>query len=352
MRPLRRGDLRAFVAYRRDPGVARYQSWDVGYSLEDAQRLVAEQDGTGLGAAGVGVQTGLIDRRDGSLVGDCYSHVLCGSAACAEVGITIAAARQGLGFAGEALTRLIGELFRLARSTASSPGRRSQRRGSSAARAHGSAARDAARGSGPAGLGAGLRRAPRRLAAARRSLEGPAGGARPRGESSCRACRGRVWLPTCTRVGAAASAKRPIPVRGARSRPPPLAAPLAASVDAGGRPCVRSIWTARRARGSSPSRRRTVGATWVVSTGSGIRTRAGVARGRRRPAAPSGRRGCRRRARRSSSRRCRRRRPGRGRTRRGGAGRTPAPRRSQPPPRRRRSERVPSAGASASHRCR
>ncbi len=114
MRPLRRGDLRAFVAYRRDPGVARYQSWDVGYSLEDAQRLVAEQDGTGLGAAGVGVQTGLIDRRDGSLVGDCYSHVLCGSAACAEVGITIAAARQGLGFAGEALTRLIGELFRVA----------------------------------------------------------------------------------------------------------------------------------------------------------------------------------------------------------------------------------------------
>jgi hypothetical protein len=33
-----RGDLPAFVAYRRAPAIARYQSWSEGYSL--AQRLL------------------------------------------------------------------------------------------------------------------------------------------------------------------------------------------------------------------------------------------------------------------------------------------------------------------------
>jgi RimJ/RimL family protein N-acetyltransferase len=113
MRPLRRGDLAALVEYRRDPRVARYQSWDVGYSIADAERLVDELDGVRLGQAGVGVQTALIDRRDGSLVGDCFSHVLSGPAPSAEVGITLAAASQGQGFAGEALGRLIAALFEL-----------------------------------------------------------------------------------------------------------------------------------------------------------------------------------------------------------------------------------------------
>jgi RimJ/RimL family protein N-acetyltransferase len=111
LRPLRRGDLPAFVDYRRDPDVARYQSWDVDYSLADAVRLAVELDGVRLGQAGVGVQTALIDRRDGSLVGDCFSHVLSGPAPCAEIGITLARARQGQGFAGEALGRLIAALF-------------------------------------------------------------------------------------------------------------------------------------------------------------------------------------------------------------------------------------------------
>jgi len=36
LRPFERDDLEAFVAYRSDPEVARYQSWDHPYSMSDA----------------------------------------------------------------------------------------------------------------------------------------------------------------------------------------------------------------------------------------------------------------------------------------------------------------------------
>ena len=36
LRPFQVEDLEAFVAYRGDPEVARYQSWDCTYSMADA----------------------------------------------------------------------------------------------------------------------------------------------------------------------------------------------------------------------------------------------------------------------------------------------------------------------------
>ena len=35
-------DVAEFVAYRSDPGVARYQSWDAPYPPEQGERFVAE----------------------------------------------------------------------------------------------------------------------------------------------------------------------------------------------------------------------------------------------------------------------------------------------------------------------
>jgi RimJ/RimL family protein N-acetyltransferase len=39
LRPFQASDLPDFVAYRSDPEVARYQSWDGTYSMADAERF-------------------------------------------------------------------------------------------------------------------------------------------------------------------------------------------------------------------------------------------------------------------------------------------------------------------------
>jgi RimJ/RimL family protein N-acetyltransferase len=99
------------VAYRRDPGIARYQSWDETYSLADAERLLADLAGVRLGQPGVWVQTAVAERATGELVGDCASHVLPEPPGCAEIGVTLAGAHHGRGLAGEAVGRLVRALF-------------------------------------------------------------------------------------------------------------------------------------------------------------------------------------------------------------------------------------------------
>jgi RimJ/RimL family protein N-acetyltransferase len=111
LRHFEAGDLPAFVGYRRDPDVAAYQSWDVGYSMADAERFLAEQEGLRLGRPGTWVQLAIVDREDGALLGDCASHVLTDQPRTAEIGITLARASQGKGVAYEALRGLVTALF-------------------------------------------------------------------------------------------------------------------------------------------------------------------------------------------------------------------------------------------------
>jgi Acetyltransferase (GNAT) domain len=66
LRPFRGSDLPAFVAYRSDPEVARYQGWDASFSMADAVRFLAEQDVVGLGARGTWTQLAAVDRVDGT----------------------------------------------------------------------------------------------------------------------------------------------------------------------------------------------------------------------------------------------------------------------------------------------
>jgi RimJ/RimL family protein N-acetyltransferase len=111
LRRFRAGDLPAFVAYRRDPTVARYQGWDAAYSMGDAERFLAEQERVELGQPGDWVQLAAVDRADGALVGDCASYVMTEPPATAEIGVTLAPASQGKGLAREALTGLVKTLF-------------------------------------------------------------------------------------------------------------------------------------------------------------------------------------------------------------------------------------------------
>jgi RimJ/RimL family protein N-acetyltransferase len=111
LRPFRASDLPAFVAYRSDPEVARYQGWDASFSMADAVRFLAEQDAAVLGTPGAWTQLAAVDRDDGTLRGDCAACISADEPVSAEIGVTFAPASQGRGYATEALTALLTALF-------------------------------------------------------------------------------------------------------------------------------------------------------------------------------------------------------------------------------------------------
>jgi aminoglycoside 6'-N-acetyltransferase len=99
------------VAYRRKPDVALYQTWNVAYSLVDAQQLVADHRGVQFGQPGVWVQMAIVDPTDDSLLGDCASRVMTDPPRTAEIGVTLGPASQGRGLAREAVRALVTTLF-------------------------------------------------------------------------------------------------------------------------------------------------------------------------------------------------------------------------------------------------
>lgn len=111
LRPLQLDDAPALAAYRSDPNVARYQSWDTTYALTDAERLVALQAGVALGDPGPWLQLAAVDRVSGALCGDCVVRVATDQPQTAEVGVSFAPATQGSGLATEALGAVVTRLF-------------------------------------------------------------------------------------------------------------------------------------------------------------------------------------------------------------------------------------------------
>jgi RimJ/RimL family protein N-acetyltransferase len=111
LRPFQVDDVPAFAAYRGDPDVARYQSWDSTYSTADAERFVASQQGVAFGRPGPWVQLAAVDHVSRALCGDCAVRVATDQPQTAEVGITLAAASQGRGLATEAVGAVVTRLF-------------------------------------------------------------------------------------------------------------------------------------------------------------------------------------------------------------------------------------------------
>ena len=81
------------------------------YSMSDAEALLAGQADVALGTPGAWVQVAALDRASGELVGDCAVRVLADQPATAELGVTLAPARQGSGLASEALGAIVSTLF-------------------------------------------------------------------------------------------------------------------------------------------------------------------------------------------------------------------------------------------------
>ncbi len=112
IQPLSLVDVDAFVAYRQDPAVARFQSWDSDYSREQGLLLVESQAGIELPSQGEWLQLALHDLLSGELIGDLALHALAEDKSAFEIGFTIAPKHQRKGYAAEGLERLMQHLFR------------------------------------------------------------------------------------------------------------------------------------------------------------------------------------------------------------------------------------------------
>jgi RimJ/RimL family protein N-acetyltransferase len=110
LRRFRAADAREFAAYRDDPAVARYQSWDSPYSLAEAQEFVRALAAVHPDTPGDWFQFAVARRADGALLGDCAAGVQ-DDPRQAEIGFTIAPRYQGNGYATEAVRLLLGYLF-------------------------------------------------------------------------------------------------------------------------------------------------------------------------------------------------------------------------------------------------
>ena len=110
LRPLEPRDLDAFVAYRSDPELARFQGWDAPYPREEGAALIEGQRDVELGTPDRWLQIGIRDRATGALLGDCAVHVRPGEPSAADLGVTLTRAAQGRGVAIEALAAVMAAL--------------------------------------------------------------------------------------------------------------------------------------------------------------------------------------------------------------------------------------------------
>ncbi len=110
LRSFTEADLPAFIAYRNDPLVARYQSWE-GISEAEASAFLQEQKEIQPGIPGQGMQIAIEYKETGELVGDCYFLIQEQDEQQAEIGYTLARAHQRHGFATEAVSGLLTYVF-------------------------------------------------------------------------------------------------------------------------------------------------------------------------------------------------------------------------------------------------
>ena len=109
LRRFQPGDAEQLAAYRSDPGVARYQSWDTPFSLEAARTLIA--DFASGDADGPGWFQWAVERcEQPGIVGDVGVNLL-EDGQQAMIGYTIAPAFQGRGYGREVVGRVLDDLL-------------------------------------------------------------------------------------------------------------------------------------------------------------------------------------------------------------------------------------------------
>lgn len=111
LRPFEPADAPALSAYRSDPEVARFQSWEAPFRVESAEAFIAGLAGGHLDTPGEWFQLAVADAATGALLGDLGQHTWADDPRQATIGVTLARAAQGHGYATEALTALLDHLL-------------------------------------------------------------------------------------------------------------------------------------------------------------------------------------------------------------------------------------------------
>jgi aminoglycoside 6'-N-acetyltransferase len=111
LRPFDESDLESFAAYRSDPEIARYQSWETPYTLDQAAAFLEEMKHARPGAPGVWYQAAVERQGYKGLIGDCAFQVLAEEPRHAQIGFTFSRLHQRQGYATEAVSRLLAYLF-------------------------------------------------------------------------------------------------------------------------------------------------------------------------------------------------------------------------------------------------
>lgn len=111
VRRFRAGDASSLAAYRSDPMVARYQSWDTPFTIAQAQAFIDSFDAANPDTPGEWFQFALIDAATGVHIGDVAAGVDAAAPRLATIGVTLATSAQGHGYASEALAWLLDYLF-------------------------------------------------------------------------------------------------------------------------------------------------------------------------------------------------------------------------------------------------
>lgn len=109
LRSFRYADLDELLAYRNDPDVARFQSWE-GISRDTAAAFLRRNTQFSLGTLGQWQQIAIALSPGDQLIGD-IGVFLRGDGCSAELGFTLAGRHQGRGLALEAMVGLIDALF-------------------------------------------------------------------------------------------------------------------------------------------------------------------------------------------------------------------------------------------------
>ena len=104
-------DAEAFAAYRDDPDVARYQSWQLPYTVAEAKRFIDSQATASPGAPGRRFQFAVDLDASATLVGDCALCCLPHEPDQAELGFSFAKSGQGRGYASEAVAAILRYAF-------------------------------------------------------------------------------------------------------------------------------------------------------------------------------------------------------------------------------------------------
>lgn len=110
IRRFRPEDVEAFTAYRSDPDVARYQSWEA-FTRAQAETFVEEIASLDPGIPGQWYQFAIADPTTDGLIGDTALFVDAGDPTQGEIGFTLAPAHQGKGYATEAVRATIDYAF-------------------------------------------------------------------------------------------------------------------------------------------------------------------------------------------------------------------------------------------------